>query len=193
MKNSAAVIRKLREQNKELIENKNLLKIKIDEMLKFFNLENNDMSEKKPIFFRSIMQKVPRDEYKNIRNTIIEKCEISLMVFYNWQSGITAIPKHQRRIVAEVLGCAQEDLLNTGSLKSKRENRKTENLGFRKIYYSIPRGLEDNHKKVRKLIMEKCKINVGVFYNWLKRKTPIPEHLRTIVAEILNCQPEELI
>jgi len=67
------------------------------------------------------------------------------------------------------------------------------NIGFREKYYSIPRGLNNQHTEIREQIIKECEISYSVFYNWLKSLTPIPKHHRPTVAKILGCTPDELI
>lgn len=66
------------------------------------------------------------------------------------------------------------------------------NIGFRKQYYSIPRGLDNRPTEVREQILEECEISYSVFYNWLKGLTPLPKHQKPIIAKILQCSVNDL-
>lgn len=43
-------------------------------------------------------------EHLRVRNKIVEACEVSSSVFYNWTKGVTSVPKHHQKTIAEVTG-----------------------------------------------------------------------------------------
>lgn len=47
---------------------------------------------------------LPRNEYRQIREELIEQCGITRAIFYNWLQGITPIPKHQYPIINQIAG-----------------------------------------------------------------------------------------
>ncbi len=49
-------------------------------------------------------------EYARIRNRIIEKCQTTKSIFYNWQQGITEIPDHFKPLISEIMDTPQSEL-----------------------------------------------------------------------------------
>jgi hypothetical protein len=60
----------------------------------------------KNLIFIEVYKKLPRTDKirTKTRNEIIKRCGITQSIFYNWYSGITAIPSEFHTIISEILG-----------------------------------------------------------------------------------------
>jgi len=60
----------------------------------------------KNIIFSNAYQTLPRINryHTQVRNKILNECNIPLGTFYNWISGVTRVPENQKAKIAQIMG-----------------------------------------------------------------------------------------